>query len=161
MIAFGFVYRAFVEAGIEEPVRLLAEMQQYQAALIDASPDLMFVVDKDGRFIDYHSPRSDLLALPPTHFIGKRIEEVLPPPVAAVGMQAIAEADTQGYSSGRTYALELPHGPHWFELSVSRFQKRTHARVLYLFMARDITQRIHDAQHMRIFATAFESQQGT
>ena len=160
VVAFVFVYRAFVAAGIEEPVRLLEEMQQYQAALIDASPDLMFVVDRDGRFIDYHSPRSDLLALPPSHFIGKRIEAVLPPVVASVGMQAIAEADVQGYSSGKTYALELPHGLHWFELSVSRFQKRAQEPVLYLFMARDITRRVLDAQQMRIFATAFESQQG-
>lgn len=160
VIAFIFVYRAFVVASIEEPRRLLEDLRQHQSAIIEASPDLMFVTDHAGRFIDYHSPRSDLLALPPAHFIGKTFGEVLPPAVADVGMQAIAEADRRGFSTGLTYSLALPSGLNWFELSVSRFQQSNASQSQYVFLARDITQRVHDEQQMRIFATTFESQQG-
>ena len=34
------------------------------AAVLNAIPDLMFEMDMDGRYIDCHSPRSDLLAAP-------------------------------------------------------------------------------------------------
>ena len=41
------------------------------SAILRAIPDLLFELDSDGRYIDYHSPRSELLVAPPESFIGK------------------------------------------------------------------------------------------
>jgi len=43
------------------------------AAILNAIPDLLFELDSEGTYIDYHTPRSDLLAAPPEVFLGKTI----------------------------------------------------------------------------------------
>jgi PAS domain S-box-containing protein len=47
-------------------------------AILQAVPDLMFLQDRDGVFLDYHAPSPDLLVLPPAQFIGRKMQDVLP-----------------------------------------------------------------------------------
>ena len=90
------------------------------AAVLDAIPDLLFELDLDGRYIEYHSPRSDLPAAPAESFIGKTVADILPPDAAEVCLSALSEAHQKGSSMGKQFVLQLPHGTFWFELSVSR-----------------------------------------
>jgi diguanylate cyclase (GGDEF)-like protein/PAS domain S-box-containing protein len=120
--------------------RLLSTKIQLRATL-DAIPDLIFEVGLDGRYYDYHSPRSDLLAAPPEVFLGKTFSEVLPPDVAETCISAIVEASDKGWSSGRQYALSLPQGERWFELSVAPKQGTKSQAKRFIFVARDITER--------------------
>ena len=62
----------------------IAEAQARLRATLSAIPDLLFEVDMDGRYLDYHSPRADLLAAPPEVFLGKTIADNLLP-VASYG----------------------------------------------------------------------------
>ena len=41
--------------------------------------DLVFVFDRQGKFIFYHSPHTESLYLPPEEFMGKKHSEVMPP----------------------------------------------------------------------------------
>ena len=117
-----------------------AARHQLQATL-DALPDLLFEVGQDGQIYQYHSHRSDLLAAPPAVFIGKAFAEVLPPDVAVVCAQAIHEAAEKGFSTGMTYALALPQGQRWFEISVSAMDGASGPDQHFIFIARDITER--------------------
>ena len=107
---------------------------------LEALPDLLFEVDSDGRFLDYHAPRSDMLAAAPDAFLGKMLVDVLPPDVADVCLHALAEAKTQGHSTGAQYQLSLPGGLRWFELSISG-RSATGLAGRYIVLARDITDR--------------------
>ena len=111
------------------------------AAILNAIPDLLFELDIDGTYIDYHSPHSELLAAPPADFIGKTVAEVLPPAVAAVCMAALQAALTQGSSSGHQFELQLPVGTRWFELSVSRKATAAGQKPRFIVLSRDITER--------------------
>lgn len=123
------------------------------AAVLAAIPDLLFEVDLDGRFLNYHSPRTDLLAAPAGSFIGKTTAEVLSPAAAEVCMSALLEAHATGSSSGKQYALQLAEGTFWFELSVSRKAVGTGQKPLFIALSRDITER-KAAEH-RIYQHAF------
>jgi diguanylate cyclase (GGDEF)-like protein/PAS domain S-box-containing protein len=133
-------------------------MQDLQAAkaetvaILKAVPDLLFEVDSDARFIDYHSPRTDLLAAPPEFFLGKRIDEVLPKAATQVCLAAMRAADENGTSTGGQFELQLANGSFWFELSVSRKEARPGERPHFIFLSRDITERRSAEQRIRRLA---------
>ncbi len=111
------------------------------SAILRAIPDLLFELDSDGRYIDYHSPRSDLLYPPAENFIGKTVAEVMPPDVAGLCMSALQVAAEKGSATGQQFELRLPHGTFWFELSVSRKDNAPGDRPSFILLSRDITER--------------------
>jgi diguanylate cyclase (GGDEF)-like protein/PAS domain S-box-containing protein len=147
-ISYFYIYRAIVVSTIEEPYRQLQISQQVLQATIDAMPDLMFEVGLDGRFYNYHAPRSDLLAVPASKFIGKTIAEVMPPEVARIGMAAIAEAQLRGYASDE-YELEFRKQKRQFELFVSGKPVAAAEEPRFIMLSRDITERRQGEEQLR------------
>ena len=110
-------------------------------ATLDALPDLLFVLDRAGRIVDYHAPNPDRLYKPPEQFLGRTMNEVLPEPAAGIVDRAIADARARGHHQGSVYPLPTPDGNRWFEISVaSQGDLRTDAGRL-VAIARDITHR--------------------
>jgi len=119
-----------------------AEAAQNQlTATLDTIPDLLFEVDLDGRYHDYHSRRTDLLAAPAEALLGRTIAELLPPAAAAVCEAALREAHETGRSQGAQYALPLAHGTSWFELSIARKPMPAGEKPRFVALARDVTSR--------------------
>jgi PAS domain S-box-containing protein len=110
-------------------------------ATLDAIPDLLFEVGLDGRYYDYHSPRTDLLVVPATEFLGRTVAEMLPHQAAESCLEALSEAHETGASMGRKIFLELPDGPRWFELSVARKNTVAGREPRFIVLSRDITER--------------------
>ena len=127
---------------IQSQRELLDTRNRLQATL-DAIPDLLFELGLDGRYYDIHSPRSDLMAAPPTIMIGKTVFDVLPSEAATVVSEALQEANSKGYSGGKQFELTLPQGQLWFELSVSRKAAEPGIDPRFICLSRDITQRKH------------------
>ena len=123
-------------------------------ATLEAVPDLLFELDRDGRFHNFHSPRRELLYVPPGEFIGRTVSQVLPREVADVIRRAIAQTDAFGFSAGLQYELPLPDGPHWFELSVARKPMPAGEMPRFIALARDVTERQQSEQQRQ----ALESQ---
>ena len=117
--------------------------------ILAAIPDLLFEVGLDGRIYDYHSPRSDLLAVPANVFLGKCFSEVLPPDVVETCISAIGEASDKGWSVGKQYALALPQGKRWFELSVALKSGTEDQAQRFILLARDITERKQAEDELR------------
>ncbi len=69
-------------------------------AILRAIPDLMFVLQRDGTYVDYHDPSGRLL--PADQFIGKRVSEIFPPDLADRLMEAIERS----FSTGEPVAFE-------------------------------------------------------
>ena len=109
-------------------------------ALLTALPDLLFELDIEGRYVQYHAPHSELLATPVENFIGKTVEEVLSPEAARVCRAAIQEAYETGVSIGKQLELRLPAGTAWVELSVSR-PVDPGQTPHFIVLARDVTDR--------------------
>jgi PAS domain S-box-containing protein len=107
---------------------------------LDALPDLMFEVGLDGTYFDFHSHRNELLWLPPSELLGRKIPDVLPSSVSRILMSAIEEAHERGSSAGRQYELAVPAGLLWFEVSVSALGLDP-ANPHFIVLARNITER--------------------
>lgn len=128
-------------------------------ATIDAMPDLIFELGLDGRFYSYHTPRADLLAVPPAAFLGHTLEESLPPVVARKLAEAIAEANRTGYSTGTTYELELAGGSRWFDVSIARKKVAAGEQPRFVAVVRDITDaRQAEAERVQLEAQLRHSQ---
>ena len=109
-------------------------------ATLNAMPDLLFELDLEGRYHAYHSPRTDLLALPANQLLGKTLRDVLPVEAAELCIHALHEANAKEYSTGTQIELDLPTGKHWFELSVARKNRQSGELPRFLVVSRDITQ---------------------
>ena len=141
--AYFFLYRAIFVVAIEHPYIQLKASQNKLQATLDALPDLLFEIDSDGTYLDYHSPNLELLVAPAGQLIGRTVQEMLPGKAADICMSALREADQQGYSRGKQIELDLPDGRHYFELSVSRKLDVFGTLPRYIVLSRDITQRLH------------------
>ncbi|QOP41141.1 putative bifunctional diguanylate cyclase/phosphodiesterase [Sulfurimonas marina] len=120
--------------------RIMASHDQLKATL-DTIPDLLFEVDLDGRYFDYHSSRDDLLAAPADKLIGKTIHEILPKDAADVCIEALYEANVSGSSHGKQIELLLGEEHKWFELSVARKIDLHSTKPHFIVLSRDITER--------------------
>ena len=120
------------------------EAQEARKALqdtLDALPDLLFDLDLDGVYHDARSGNPALFHVPAEDHIGARVEEILPPWVAAMWRGALHEAHTRGQVRGLEYTLELEGGTRWFELSVSCKNDAQQTPPRFIVAARDISER--------------------
>ncbi len=56
----------------------LIESRERNSSILKALPDLMFVQDTKGKFLDYHARDPNILFAPPSEFLGKNMREVIP-----------------------------------------------------------------------------------
>ncbi|MDC8773112.1 sensor histidine kinase [Roseateles albus] len=129
--------------------RQLHASQASLRATLDAVPDLLFELDLQGRYHDYHSARSDLLAAPAEVFLGKLVSDILPSAAAAVVMASLEQADREGFSIGQQMRLDLAQGPMWFELSVVRKVDAASEQSRFVVLSRDITARKQSEEALR------------
>jgi PAS domain S-box-containing protein len=76
-------------------------------AILEAVPDLLFRVDRDGVFLDYRAARESDLFVPPREFLGKPMAEVLPAHLAGPAMACVRETLETGRPSVFEYQLRL------------------------------------------------------
>ncbi len=72
----------------EEKIR---ESEAKGRALLDAMPDMMFQLDRNGYFLEYHGTQQDLYLGPDT-FLGKKIDDILPANLAGLHHKNAEEA---------------------------------------------------------------------
>jgi len=103
------------------------------SALLRAMPDLMFVMDRDGRYVDFHGRDRTLLLVQPEIFLGKTMREIMPPALAERFMISIEQAYRTQEPVGVEYELQLDE-LRYFE---ARIVPTDHGRVLTI--VRDVT----------------------
>ena len=119
----------------------IAASQSKLKATLEAIPDVMLEMGLDGTYHDYHAPRSNTSFPPAEFFLGKNVTDVLPPDAARAVMAALQEANEQGHSEGREFALDTSKGNFWFEISLTRKQGTTNGEPRFIVLSRNVTQR--------------------
>ncbi|NVN93174.1 MAG: PocR ligand-binding domain-containing protein, partial [Desulfuromonadales bacterium] len=92
----------------------------FSEGVINAIPDLLFEIDRNGRYLNVWTQKTELLAAQKEFLLGKTVHDVLSPESAAIVIDSIREAEENGLSFGKVLRIDLTLGMRWFELSVSR-----------------------------------------
>ena len=94
---------------------IIPVLEEQSRALMQAVPDLVFLLGLDGTYIDIFSAASEDLFLPREKLVGLTVLEVLPPPVGEDCMDAIRKLKTPSDVSSFSYELPIDGKPRWFE----------------------------------------------
>ncbi len=120
----------------------LKEALEFAEGIIAAIPDILFEIDRDGRYLQIWTKNPELLAQQKESLLGKTINEVLPQDQAAIAMEALQEADAKGVAYGWYLRIDLPDGEsRWFEHSVAKRPGSNPSAGTFLVLSRDITER--------------------
>ncbi|MEW6735439.1 MAG: PAS domain S-box protein [Acidobacteriota bacterium] len=84
----------------------LRKSEAEKHALINSIPDLMFRISRDGILLDYIATRNEQLFLTPAQFLGKKVNDVMPPDFATKCMRLLERALT--LKELQIFEYELP-----------------------------------------------------
>ena len=135
------------EAALKQRDAELDESEARAQAMLRAIPDMVFRLDRENRFVDSHLPLDSTPLLEPEQFIGKLLEDVLPPEVARSWLAAIQTARAApGDISVARYAIE----DSFFEVRVCA----TRGGAELWAIVRDVTRRTleEEARYRALFA---------
>jgi PAS domain S-box-containing protein len=139
---------AGIARDLSEQRRIEAQMREAHnrmQAILQTLPDLLFEIDADGVIREFHSSRTDLLTVPISQFLGKKLCDLTTPEVSGVIMRSVHEALENGLSTGAQYQVR---GERWFELSAARCAVSAGQPACAVALARDITDRKHHEQEL-------------
>lgn len=109
-------------------------------AIAEALPDLLFLLDENGQYLEVFAGNSqELLYKDPAELKGKRLSEVLPPDVANIFMDVIKAALDKGKVQIIEYSLEVPAGRRDFEARFAPSDYTVNGKRTLVCLARDLT----------------------
>jgi two-component sensor histidine kinase/PAS domain-containing protein len=139
LLLFALLLRRQVARATTELRSRLVELEASQArnrAFIAALPDIIFIMDRDGRYLECMASSEELLSAPKKELLGRTFAEVLPDTGLA---QRLLDGVTTALSERRLVVIEYDRmaeaGPKKFE---GRFAPLDAAKVI--LMVRDITE---------------------
>lgn len=133
---------------------LLTASRARSETILRTMPDIVLVVDRQGRFLD--SNEHPDLVVPRAELLGRSVGEILPSALAARCMEAVARALDGGETVSFEYSLAVPQGPAEFE---ARLQKINGDEVLIVI--RNISrERAAQAELARLSRVASETTNG-
>jgi len=105
-------------------------------ALVDASVDVVLVLDAKGRYCKVGLSARGALYRPPHEMVGRCLDEVLPPDVAVRCLNAVTLALSSRKPQLLEYSLVVNHVPVWFEATIAPTTEGT-----VVWVARDVSGR--------------------
>jgi two-component system, cell cycle sensor histidine kinase and response regulator CckA len=113
-------------------------------ALFAAMNDVIFVLDREGRYLRVAPTSPSLLYLPPAELVGKTVREALPPEQAELIAGGVRRALDLRRPVNVEYGLEIAGEKMWFLGTASPLTEES-----VIFVARDITERRRAAEALQ------------
>ena len=107
----------------KESETALKESQQRNAAMVEALPDLLFVQDRHGNYLDYKAPSQDELYRRPEDFLGRSMMDVLPKELAERTHQSMLRVLRTGKMETFDYELTIQGQSRHYEARIVRCGK--------------------------------------
>lgn len=131
---------------------VLRESEARNRAILNTIPDLMFIFDREGTYLDFHATDKSLLAVTPEEFLGKSICEIHPEDIVTQFRQCFEQVYETKQTQVIEYASDLPGGLKHLE---ARFTIMDEQRLLAII--RDITESKQAEEEFRIQQKRFEN----
>lgn len=123
----------------------LMSIERKNAIIINTIPDLLFQLDRDGKFIEYKCRELSELLMPPSQFLNKKIEEILPEEVASKTMYFIEQAFLTNELQVFEYEITLNNEKRVYETRIAVCSENE-----VLAIVRNITERKEIENALRI-----------
>jgi PAS domain S-box-containing protein len=107
-----------VSTDISEQKKAQRELHESEArtkALLSAIPDLMFMFNRQGDFIDFHVRDQKSLFIEPELFLNRNVREVLPHDLAVETLEHLSEVFDNGTTSVYEYSIQVGNEIQLFE----------------------------------------------
>ncbi len=114
----------------------LAKSEADLRALFSSMQDVVFVVDRDTRYVRIAPTNPSRLFRPPDELLGKRMDELLPPETHEPFREAVRKALESNEVVQIEYQLPIEGQEYWFLANLSRLNDNE-----VFWVARDITER--------------------
>ncbi|WP_076417244.1 bifunctional diguanylate cyclase/phosphodiesterase [Colwellia sp. UCD-KL20] len=114
-------------------------------AVLEATPDLFFLLTENGIIIDHHATNKTDLYISPKQFIGQSMVDVLPHDIGRKFQTHINKVLKKSGVSCFEYELTMPHGIFHFEARISHLPK--YKQIVAII--RDITEQHKTAEVIR------------
>ncbi len=111
------------------------ESEAWHRLLINAAPDLLFVCDRNGVYLECHASDPRMLLAPVEDFLGRSVRDFHTPEMADRLLATFDRVLSTGQMQELVYSLDLSAGKRWFE---TRFMAVDDWRVLSI--VRDVTE---------------------
>ncbi|TVQ19104.1 MAG: response regulator [Bacteroidetes bacterium] len=125
-----------LKQNLVEQNSIIQESKDKFDAVLTAIPDLMFVQNKEGVFLDYFSTRNQPLLLPHDEIIGKSMHDIFSAHTVEKFQNAFANSRENKSVEIVEYAVNLQLEKKFFEARIVHFENEK-----YLSIARDISDR--------------------
>jgi PAS domain S-box-containing protein len=106
--------RCVLSVGLDVTARKEAEARH--GAIVKALPDWLFLLSREGEFLEFHAKDPSHLVLPPEQFIGRRLGDVLPPDLATRISNCVAESLQSDQLVTLEYSLPIGDGLRFYEV---------------------------------------------
>ncbi len=147
-------------ARVEELTRsqeLLAERERRLSAFVAALPNLSYILDEQGNYLEVMSTETSHWATGTGELIGRSVEEVMPPTEAAKIEDAIHESIERGNIQVIEYKVPgRTRNEHWFEGRIACMEKDGYGHGRVIMMASEITERVRLYQEIQRLANQDE-----
>jgi len=137
----------------------LKESEEYTKSILTALPDLIFILDSKGIFLDFKTGNVGDLAMPFEDFLNKAVLDVFPDPIGTTLMNTVDEALKNKTTTSVEYEITLKNGVNNFECFVLPFGEEK-----VIAMARNITKRKlveealkHSKEQLKSFAAHLQN----
>ena len=121
----------------QQTINTLKESQKRYKVLLEAIPDIFFIIDKDGTYVDFVIKEFELIQINADDIIGNSIFEVgFSEKMARKIFQCIQDAINRDTIETIEYALEVKKGTVMFEMRIVKLDDNS-----VISLARDITKR--------------------
>ena len=134
-----------------EAEQTIQRSELYLRTLTSALPDMTFVLNADGRFLDIVAPDERFLVAPAASVLGKTLRDMLPAGIADKAVREIRRTIETGQSRDLRYELDVPpppvvRGPNLADSVSAGPPPRCHV------CSRDVTPRIAAEEAYRVLA---------
>lgn len=130
----------------------LKKSEEKNRAIIRAIPDLLFIIDNNGYFIDCMSSDKSNLLLPRERFIGKTIHEIFPEEISKIAYKKIHSLLRNGLLESFEYKIKISNKEQYFEV---RLIKNNEKEILAI--SRNITIEKQNKLNLKISEEALKT----
>ena len=154
---YNYILERSLELSLEE-MELLQKEQQNSfesrlKAIIGAMPDIMFLNDEEGRFLEVFVRHEDELYLPKEEILSKRYEDIFPPDIAYFFKKNLLKTLQSRDLNIIEYELQIMNQTHYFEGRLIATGLEVHGKQTVITIVRDITKRKKAQEKLKYIAT--------